>query len=127
MDRDLTGHIIGAAIEVQDTLGVGLLESAYEGCLYHELVLRGIPVERQIVLPVEYKGTQIAQGYRLDLLVANEVVVEVKAVENLLPRHAMQVLTYLRLGGWHLGLLLNFHSFPLKEGLRRIVNNYRDP
>jgi GxxExxY protein len=124
---DLTERIIGAAIEVQNTLGIGLLESAYEGCLYHELVLRGIPVERQVVLPVKYKGVQIDQGYRLDLLVANEVVVEVKAVEELLPRHSMQVLTYLRLGGWHLGLLINFHSFPLKEGLRRVVNNYHDP
>ena len=122
----LTNRIIGAAIEVQDKLGVGLLESAYEGCLYHELLLRKIPVERQITLPVEYKGIKLDQGYRVDLLVANEVVIEVKAFEELLPRHSMQLITYLRLGGWQVGLLINFHSFPLKQGLRRIVNNYRD-
>jgi GxxExxY protein len=126
VSSSLTNRIIGAAIEVQDKLGVGLLESAYEGCLHHELLLRKIPVERQITLPVEYKGIKLDQGYRVDLLVANEVVIEVKAVEELLPRHSMQLITYLRLGGWHVGLLINFHSFPLKQGLRRIVNNYRE-
>ena len=94
--------------------------------MHHELLLRKIPVERQITLPVEYKGIKLDQGYRVDLLVANEVVIEVKAVEELLPRHSMQLITYLRLGGWQVGLLINFHSFPLKQGLRRIVNNYRD-
>jgi GxxExxY protein len=121
----LTERIIGAAIEVQEALGPGLLESAYESCLHHELKLRNIPVERQITLPVAYKGLKIEQGYRVDLMVANEVVVEIKAVEALLPRHAVQLLTYLRLGGWHLGLLINFHAFPLKTGIRRVINNHR--
>ena len=122
----ITERIIGAAIEVQEALGVGLLESAYESCLHHELKLRKIPVERQVVLPVAYKGLTIDQGYRVDLIVANEVVIEIKAVEELLPRHAVQLLTYLRLGGWHLGLLINFHAFPLKSGIRRVVNNHHD-
>lgn len=108
-------------------LGPGSLESAYEECLCHELLALGIPFERQVILPLMYKGRQIGQGYRIDLLVADAVVVEVKAVEALLPVHGTQLLTYLRLGGWTIGLLMNFHGPTLVGGLRRIANDYRDP
>jgi GxxExxY protein len=117
----LTEAIIGAAIEVHRTLGPGLLESAYETCLGYELTLRGVPFERQVALPVAYKGVQLDAGYRLDLLVANAVVVELKAVSELLPIHEAQVLSYLRIGGWKVGLLLNFHSPTMKKGTKRIV------
>lgn len=120
-----TGEIIGAAIEVHKLLGPGLLESAYEDCLCHELGLRRIPYERQKVLPLSYKGLHVGQGYRLDMLVANAVVVEIKAVEELLPRHTTQVLTYLRLGGWQIGLLMNFNTAVLTESICRIANKYR--
>ncbi len=119
--RMLTQQIIGAAIEVHRALGPGLLESAYETCLCHELSLRQIPFDRQKQLPVVYKGVEIECGYRLDLLVADTVVVELKAVEQLLPVHQAQVLSYLRLGGWEVGLLINFHVPVLRQGIRRIV------
>ncbi len=119
--RMLTQQIIGAAIEVHRALGPGLLESAYETCLCHELSLRQIPFDRQKQLPVVYKGVEIECGYRLDLLVADTVVVELKAVEQLLPVHQAQVLSYLRLGGWGVGLLINFHVPVLRQGIRRIV------
>jgi GxxExxY protein len=117
----VTGTVIGAAIEVHRALGPGLLESAYEECLCRELSLRKIPFERQRSLPVKYKGVSLDCGYRLDLLVADRVVVEVKAVEKLLPIHEAQLLTYLRLGGWKVGLLLNFNVPVLKQGIRRLV------
>jgi GxxExxY protein len=117
----VTGTVIGAAIEVHRALGPGLLESAYEECLCRELSLRKIPFERQRSLPVKYKGVSLDCGYRLDLLVADQVVVEVKAVEKLLPIHEAQLLTYLRLGGWKAGLLLNFNVPALKRGIRRLV------
>ncbi len=117
----ITEAVIGAAIEVHKVLGPGLLESAYEECLCHELALREIPFVRQLVLPLEYKGLQLDSGYRLDLLVARAVVVEVKAVEALLPVHEQQLVTYLRLGGWHLGLLINFHVPVLADGIRRKI------
>ena len=117
----ITSAIIGAAIEVHKLLGPGLLESAYEECLCRELSLRGIPFERQLVLPLEYKGLRLDSGYRLDLLVAQAVVVEVKAVDALLPVHEAQLMTYLHLGGWHVGLLINFHEYALKDGIRRKV------
>src|SRR5881397_1843815 len=101
--------IIGAAIDVHRTLGPGLLESAYEQCLAHEFGLRHIPFEQQKPLPVDYKGVRLDCGYRLDFLVAGIVVVEVKASEALLPIHQDQLLSYLKLGGWKLGLLINFH------------------
>ena len=119
--NQITEAIIGAAIEVHRALGPGLLESAYEECLCRELGLRHVPFERQRQLPIEYKGLQLDCGYRLDLLVAGEVVVEVKAVETLLPIHEAQVLTYLRLGGWRVGLLINFNVPVLKRGIRRLV------
>ena len=117
----ITETIIGAAIEVHRALGPGLLESVYEECLCRELSLRGIPFERQRSLPVEYKGLRLDCGYRLDLLVADTVVVEIKAVESLLPIHEAQLLTYLRLGGWKVGLLINFNVAVLRQGIRRRV------
>ncbi|GBC84978.1 hypothetical protein HRbin11_01418 [bacterium HR11] len=117
----LTHEIIGAALEVHRTLGPGLLESAYEECLCHELTLRRIPFERQKALPLEYKGIRLDCGYRLDLLVAGCVVIEVKAVEELLPIHEAQLLTYMRLGGWKVGLLINFNVPVLRQGIRRFV------
>ena len=118
--------MIGAAIEVHRQLGPGLLESAYVECLCRELTVRGIPFERERALPVEYKGVRLECGYRLDLLVAGVVVVEVKSVEALAPVHEAQLITYLRLGGWHIGLLINFNVAVLKEGIRRKVLNFDD-
>lgn len=119
--NQLTEAIIGAAIEVHRALGPGLLESAYEECLCRELNLRQIPFERQRPLPVEYKGVRLDCGYRLDLLVANTVVVEIKAVGSLEPIHDAQLITYLKLGGWKVGLLINFNVEVLKRGIRRRV------
>ena len=116
-----TEQIIGAAIEVHRALGPGLLESAYEECLCRELAVRSIPFERQRPLPVDYKGTRLDCGYRLDLLVAGSVVVEIKSVSNLEPIHDAQMLTYLKLGGWKLGLLINFNVPVLKDGIHRRI------
>jgi GxxExxY protein len=106
---------------VHRALGPGLLESAYEECLCHELTLRRLAFERQKPLPVEYKGTKLDCGYRLDLLVEALVVVEIKAVEVIQPIHEAQLLTYLKLGGWKLGLLINFNVPFLKDGIRRRI------
>jgi GxxExxY protein len=119
--NEITEAIIGAAIEVHRALGPGLLESAYEECLCHALTLRQIPFGRQRPLPIAFKGIQLDCGYRLDLLVAEAVVVEIKAVEDLLPIHEAQLLTYLKLGGWRVGLLINFNVPILKHGIRRRV------
>jgi GxxExxY protein len=117
----LTEAVIGAAIEVHRALGPGLLESAYLVCLCHELELRGIPFERNRSLPVHYKGVDLECGYKIDILVAGVVVLELKAVEKLHPVHEAQLITYLRLGGWNLGLLMNFNVSVLKDGIRRRV------
>jgi GxxExxY protein len=117
----ITEQVIGAAIEVHRALGPGLLESAYEECLCRELSLREISFERQRPLPVEYKGTKLDCGYRLDLLIMNTVVVEIKAVQAIEPIHEAQLLTYLKLGGWKLGLLINFNVPVLKDGIRRRI------
>ena len=122
----LTSEIISAAIEVHRALGPGLLESAYEQCLCRELGLRAIPFVQQQPVPVEYKGVQLECGYRMDLCVAGRIIVEVKAVGELLKIHDAQVLTYLRLTGISLGLLLNFNVPLMKDGIRRIVHNYRE-
>ena len=119
--NQLTQSIIGSAIEVHRALGPGLLESAYEGCLCRELNLRGIPFERQLALPVVCKDHRLDCGYRLDLVVDKKVVVEIKAVDGLLPIHEAQLLTYLKLGGWNVGLLINFNVSVLKQGIRRRV------
>lgn len=125
--NDITQAIIGAAIEVHKTLGPGLLESSYEECLARELTLREIPFERQHPLPVEYKGIQLDCGYRLDLLVENRVVIDIKAIEAILPIHEAQLLTYLKLGGWNIGLLINFNVPMLTKGIRRMVRNLKEP
>ncbi|MFT4855844.1 MAG: GxxExxY protein [Algoriphagus sp.] len=121
-EDDITSKIIGAAIEVHKHLGPGLLESAYETCLAHELRTQGLNVESQITLPVVFKGVKLEAGYRLDLLVEKSVIVEVKAVEELANIHLAQTLTYLRLGGFRLGLLINFNVPKLVDGLKRVVN-----
>ncbi len=120
----LTEQIIGAAIEVHRALGPGLLESAYEECLSYELALRDVPFRRQTPLPLTYKEVKLECGYRVDLVAANAVIVEIKTVERLEPVHAAQVLTYLKLGRWPLGLLINFNVPTLKNGIKRIANNY---
>ena len=122
--NEITSAIIGAAIEVHRQLGPGLLESAYLECLSRELVLRGIPFEREKALPLEYKGVRLECGYRLDLLVAGCVVVEIKSLEALAPVHDAQLLTYLRLGGWRVGLLINFNVAVLKNGIHRKILGY---
>ena len=118
----LTGKVIGAAIEVHKALGPGLLESAYDECLCHELELRSIPYERQKELQIEYKGSKLDCGYRLDLLVEDKLVLELKACNALEPIHEAQLLTYLKLSGSELGLLINFNVPVLKEGIKRLIN-----
>lgn len=120
-ENELSKLIIGAAIEVHRHLGPGLLESTYEHCLAHELVLRGIPFERQKALPLVYKGIELETGFRVDFLVGGLVIVELKAVEALNEVHEAQVLTYLRLSGRKLGLLINFNVPLLKDGIKRLV------
>ena len=115
----LTREIIGAAIHRH--LGPGLLESAYKQCLAKELELRGIPYQSEWPLPLEYKGLRLNCGYRIDILVNDEVVVEIKSVEAIAPVHEAQLMTYMRLGGWKIGLLINFNVLALKTGIRRKV------
>lgn len=124
--KQITEGIIGAAIEVHRTLGPGLLESAYCECLAREFLLRNIAFRREVPVPVFYKGVQLECGYRLDFLVSNSVVVEIKSVDGMPPIHESQLLTYLSLGGWTLGLLINFNVLLLKDGIRRRVLNFRD-
>lgn len=124
--NDVTRAVIGAAIEVHRRLGPGLLESAYQECLCHELVLSGIPFEYELKLPLEYKGIKLDQGYRVDLVVAGMVVVEVKSIEAIAPIHEAQLITYLRLGGWQVGLLINFNVVVLKHGICRRVLGLRE-
>ena len=122
----ITEGIIGAAIEVHRDLGPGLLESAYETCLAFELVERGLKVEQQKPLPVVYREVKLDCGYRLDILVEEAVIVEVKAVDRLAPIHKAQLLSYLRLSGCKVGLLINFNVKVLKDGIRRVVNDFPD-
>ena len=119
--NELTYEIIGAAIEVHKLLGPGLLESTYRECLCRELALRGISFRRECGVPLEYKGIRLDCGYRMDLLVQDLVVVEIKAIEALAPVHDAQLLTYLRVGGWRVGLLINFNVVVLKDGIHRRV------
>jgi GxxExxY protein len=121
IDEELTEAIIGAAIEVHRTLGPGLLESAYEQCLCHELSIRGLSFRRQVDLPVRYKGIQFDCGYRIDLIVEDQVILELKAVDKLAPVHEAQLLTYLRLSGKKIGLFINFHSAVLRNAIKRMV------
>jgi GxxExxY protein len=121
-DNSITGQIVDSAMKVHTALGCGLLESVYETCLAHELAKRGLSVKKQIAMPVRYDGIELDTGYRLDLLVAERVVVEVKAVERMQPLYAAQLLTYLKLGGYRVGLLLNFNTVHLQNGIKRVVN-----
>ena len=120
-EDELTRLIIGAAIEVHRELGPGLLESVYQACLVMELDEIGLDVETEIPMPVVYKGTEIDQGYRIDILVNDEVVVELKTVEKLTDVHTAQILTYMRLGEYSRGLLINFNVKLLKNGIKRFV------
>jgi GxxExxY protein len=120
-DERISPRVIGLAIDVHQHLGPGLLESTYEECLCLELSHAGIEHQRQVDVPIVYKGIRLDCGYRLDLLVDQTLVVEVKAVERLLPVHTAQILTYLRLTGHKVGLLMNFNAVLLKDGLRRVV------
>ncbi len=121
-EQQLTGQIIGAAIEIHKALGPDLLESTYQACLRKELQLRGIAFEYEKPLPLEYKGIRLDCGYRLDLIVGGTVVVEVKSVETLAPIHEAQLLTYLKLTGVKVGLLINFNVVVLKNGIKRLVH-----
>jgi GxxExxY protein len=122
----ITQAIIGAAIEVHRALGPGLLESGYEACLAYELGVRGFIVETQKALPLVYKNVKLDCGYRLDLFIERKVIVEVKAVDNVMPIHHAQVLSYLKLSGCKVGLLINFNEKLLKRGVFRIVNEFPD-
>ena len=119
----ITENIIGSAIAVHKSLGPGLLESAYEACLAFELADRGLSVERQKALPIMYRDVKLDCGYRLDLLVEEKIIVELKAIDRLLPIHSAQLLSYLKLSGCKVGLLINFNVKILKNGLRRIIND----
>ena len=116
-------HIVNSAFEVHTQLGPGLLESAYQKCLIYEIKKKGLSVLSEVQLPVRYKDTEIDCAYRLDLVVENKVVVEIKSVENLLNIHTAQLITYLKLTDCRLGYLLNFNTARLKYGIKRIVNN----
>lgn len=120
-EKELTGQIIGAAIEVHREIGPGLLESAYQACLAREFSLRSLPFEQEKPLPVEYKGMRVECGYRLDFIVAGKVVVELKAVNAIHKVHEAQLLTYLKLTGCRVGLLINFNVPMLKDGVKRMV------
>jgi GxxExxY protein len=123
-ESELTGVIIGCAMRVHTALGPGLLESAYEACLYYELNKTGLKVTKQMPLPLVYEEVKLECGYRVDLIVENKVIVEIKAVECLNPIHSVQLLTYLKLSHCKLGLLLNFNVLQLKDGIKRVVNNF---
>jgi GxxExxY protein len=120
--NDLTAEVIGAAIEVHKALGPGLLESAYEECLCHELKLREIQFERQMDLPIEYKGTKLDCAYRMDIVTDEQLIVELKSCESLQPIHQAQLLTYLKLTGLKVGLLINFNVPVLRQGIKRLAN-----
>ncbi len=120
-ENDLSNMIIGRAIDVHRQLGPGLLESAYQECLYYELRNLGLRVEKEKPMPIVYKEVRLDHGYRIDLLVEKKVVIEIKTVEGLTDVHTAQVLTYLKLGGYKLGLLLNFHVAVLKSGIKRLI------
>ncbi len=123
VENEISQLIIGCAIKVHTALGPGLLESAYEECLYYELVKEGLKVEKQKALPLIYEEIKLEVGYRLDLIVEDKVIVEIKACEGLTDVHLAQVLTYLKLSDVKLGLLINFNVTRVKDGIKRVVNN----
>ena len=120
----ITETIIGAAVNVQRALGPGLLESAYEACMVYELAQAGLKVEQQKPLPIVYRGVKLECGYRMDLMIDNEIIVEIKSIEKLLPIHQAQLLSYLKLSNCRVGLLINFNIKVLKNGIQRVVNNF---
>ncbi|MDP2936289.1 MAG: GxxExxY protein [Dehalococcoidia bacterium] len=122
--NEITNSIIGAAIQVHRVLGPGLLESAYEACLAFELTQRGLKIEQQKPLPVIYNDIRLDCGYRLDLLVEGTIIVEIKSIDRLAPIHQAQLLSYLKLSGLRLGLLINFNVKVLKDGIRRVINGF---
>lgn len=122
-ENELSKIIIGCAIEVHRTLGPGLLESVYENCLLYELEENGLIVEKQVELPIEYKHINLEVGYKIDLLVENKVIIELKSVKEILPIHIAQLMTYLKLSDIKLGMLINFNEVKLISGVKRIVNN----
>ena len=121
--NEITNMVIGAAMKIHSAIGPGVLESVYRKCLQHELSKLGLSVQTEVKLPVLYDGLVLESGYRLDLLVQNQVVIELKCVDALLPIHKAQLLTYLRLANKPVGLLLNFHVVHMRDGIRRILNN----
>lgn len=123
-ENELSKIIISKAIEIHKALGPGLLESAYQECLFYELKEEGLPVQKEISMPILYKDLELDHGYRMDLLVEDKVVVELKAVEELNDVHKAQLLTYLKLGKYKLGLLINFNQLRLVDGLKRIINTF---
>ena len=123
-ENELSSKIIGASIEVHKQLGPGLLESTYEVCLAHELKMMGLEVKQQVPLPVVYKEIKLNTGYRIDMIVENKVIIEIKSVDNLAPIHTAQILTYLKLRDIKLGLLINFNNVKLIDGIKRIINGY---
>ena len=122
IENEISKKIIGCAIEVHRQLGPGLLESAYQECLLYELKLAGLKVQKEKPMPIIYKEIKLDHGYRMDLLVEDKVVIEIKTVDNLIDVHKAQVLTYLKLGNYKLGLLLNFQVAVLKNGIKRVIN-----
>lgn len=122
----LSSKIIGAAIEVHKALGPGLLESLYEGALCYELSLRDIEYKRQMPLPVIYKGKELGSGYRIDIVAEDAIILELKACDKIEPIHKAQLLTYLRLTGLNVGLILNFNSTVMREGITRVVNEFKE-
>src|SRR3982751_6666936 len=120
----ISGKIIDCSIRVHTSLGPGMLEGAYEICLVHELVGAGYNVQSQLILPINYRGTKLDAGYRIDLLIDSSVIVELKAIDRLLPVHEAQLLSYLRMSELKLGLLINFNVKRLVDGVRRVVNNF---
>ncbi len=121
-ENELSNIILGSAIQVHKQLGPGLLESAYQECLLYELAQHGLLVEKEKPMPIIYKEIKLDHGYRIDLLVNNKVVIEIKAVEAFTDVHTAQILTYLKLGNYKLGLLLNFNVTTLKNGIKRVIN-----
>ena len=123
-ENEVSGQVVDAAMRVHTALGPGLLESVYRLCLAHELRRRGLQVQIEVPVPVEYEGLPLDAGFRLDLLVENRLVVELKAVPKLLPVHEAQLLSYLKLSRRRLGLVINFHVVHLRHGIRRLINGY---
>ncbi len=126
-ENELSNKVIGLAIEVHTALGPGLLESAYKECLYYKCIQQGLRVEKEKAMPLIFEEVKLDCGYRIDLLIENKLVIELKSVDALTDVHFAQTLTYMKLGNYKLGLLINFNVFRLKDGIKRIVNKYNYP